>query len=169
MAENIIEGELDTTNHDNPPRLHKNLKHLGSVEELRELLISPKMYQDKILFDLFCTGVESGNFRQSKRRPYKPLQLLMTKAHEAHFRVEIYFALSQKCYRHINSHTLYTARISMFNQVIKSVREGREKYLEAAIAARNSSLAEDECNEFELLHDEANNSEDNVDIDENAM
>jgi hypothetical protein len=169
MAENIIEGELDPTNHDNPPRLHKNLRHLGSIEDLRELLISPKMYQDKVLFDLFCTGIESGNFRQTKRRPYKPLQLLMTKAHEAHFRVELYFALSQKCYRHINSPALYTARICMFNQVIKSVREGREKWLEAATAARYTSLTQEQRTAFEVKNDEGNDSEENVDIDEDDL
>jgi hypothetical protein len=127
------------------------------------------MYQDKILFDLFCTGIESGNFRQTKRRPYKPLQLLMTKAHEAHFRVKLYFALSQKCYRHIHSPTLYTARICMFNQVIKSVREGREKWLEDATAARHSSLTEGQRTEFELKHEEGNDSKDNVDIDEDDL
>jgi hypothetical protein len=169
MAENILEGELDTTNHDNPPRLHKNLRHLGSIEELRELLISPKMYQDKVLFDLFCNGIESGNFRQTKRRPYKPLHLLMTKAHEAHFRVELYFALSQKCYRHINSPALYTARICMFNHVIKSVREGRDKWLEDATAARQSSLSEEQRTEFEVKNEEGIDSEDNIDIDEHDL
>jgi hypothetical protein len=170
LAENVIEGELDTTtNSNNNIRLNKNLRHLGSVEELRELLISPKMYQDKVLFDLFCTGIESGNFRQTKKRPYKPLHLLMTKAHEAHFRVELYFALSRKCYQHSNSPALYTARISMFNQVIKSVREGREKWLQAAIAARNDGLTEEQRTELDINHDEGNDSEKNVDIDEDDL
>ncbi len=65
-------------------------------------------------------------------------------------------ALSQKCYRHINSPTLYTARICMFNQVIKSVREGREKWLEAATAARHSSLTQEQRTEFELNNEEGN-------------
>jgi hypothetical protein len=93
----------------------------------------------------------------------------MTKAHEAHFRVELYFALSQKCYWHINSPTLYTARICMFNQVIKSVREGREKWLKAATAARHSSLTQEQRTEFELNNEEGNDFEDNVDIDEDDL
>jgi hypothetical protein len=169
MAENVLEGEIDTMHLDSPPRLHKNLRHLESIEALRDLLVSPKMYQDKILFDLFCTGLESGNFRQTKKRPFKPLDLLITKAHEAHFRVELYFALSQKCYRHINSPALYAARIALFNQVIKSVREGRDKYLEAATAARNAGLTDDQRTEFELQNEEGNQTENNVDIDEDDM
>ncbi len=169
MAENVLEGEIDTMHLDSPPRLHKNLRHLESIEALRDLLVSPKMYQDKILFDLFCTGLESGNFRQTKKRPFKPLDLLITKAHEAHFRVEVYFALSQKCYRHINSPALYAARIALFNQVIKSVREGRDKYLEDATAARNAGLTDDQRTEFELQNEEGNQTENNVDIDEDDM
>ncbi len=117
MVENIIEHELDA-NLDNPPRLYHTLKYLKTIDALRELIISPQMYQYKVLFNLFCTGIENGNFRQAKRRPYKPLDELMTKAHEAHFRVELYFSLSQKVFRHINSPSLYKERIAMFNHVI---------------------------------------------------
>ncbi len=42
LVENIIEGELDA-NSDNPPRLHRTMQHLESIEALRELLISPNM------------------------------------------------------------------------------------------------------------------------------
>ena len=35
LAENVIEGELDTSIHDNGIRLNKNVRHLLSVEALR--------------------------------------------------------------------------------------------------------------------------------------
>jgi hypothetical protein len=127
------------------------------------------MYQDKVLFDLFCNGIEKGNFRQAKRRPYKPLHELMTKAHEAHFRVELCFSLSQKCYRHINSPSLYKERITMFNHVIKSVREGRSKWLEGATENRNKSLTGEQLSEFEQQQEEGHLSDDNVDIDEDDL
>jgi hypothetical protein len=95
LAKNILDTELDLDT-SNPPRLHLNVEHLETVENLRELLLSPKMYQDQILFDIFCLGLESGNFRQNKKRPYTPLDQLITKAHEAHFRVELYLALRKK-------------------------------------------------------------------------
>ncbi len=63
LAENIIDSELDLDD-EYPPRIHKNIEHIDSLEELRELLISPKMYQDQVLFDLFCLGLETGSFRQ---------------------------------------------------------------------------------------------------------
>jgi hypothetical protein len=93
----------------------------------------------------------------------------MTKAHEAHFRVELYFALSRQCYQHSNSPALYKARMSMFNQVIKSVREGREKWLEPATAARNSALTEEQRNELDINNAEGDDSENNVDIDEDDL
>ncbi len=61
LAENIIDSELDLDD-EYPPRIHKNIEHIDSLEELRELLISPKMYQDQVLFDLFCLGLECGGF-----------------------------------------------------------------------------------------------------------
>ena len=168
MVENILEHELDA-NPDNPPRLYHTFKYLKTIDALRELLISPHMYQDKVLFNIFCTGIENGNFRQAKKRPYKPLHELMTKAHEAHFRVELYFALSQKVFRHINSPSLYKERIAMFNHVIKSVREGRSKYLEDAIDNRNKSLTAEQQTELEHLQEEGHLSEENVDIDEDDL
>lgn len=168
LVENLIEGELDA-NPENPPRLYRAMQHLESVEALRQLLISPTMYKDKKLFDAFCTGIESGNFRQTKRRPFVPLDELITKAHEAHFRVELYFAMSRKVYKHTNTPSLYKERVKMFNHVIQSVREGREKYLEAAIAERKSSMTREQRDEYDVVQEHGNNSEDDVDLSENDM
>jgi hypothetical protein len=127
------------------------------------------MEKDKVLFDAFCTGIESGNFRQAKKRPFAPLHELMTKAHEAYFRVELYFALSRKVYKHGNSPSLYKERMKFFNHVIQSVREGREKWLEAAIEERKNSLTDEQRDEFDLVREQGNNSEGDVDLSENDM
>ena len=168
LVENMIEGELDA-NSDNPPRLYRTMQHLESVEALRQLVISPNMYKDKKLFDAFCTGIESGNFRQAKKRPFVPLHELITKAHEAHFRVELYFAMSRKVYKHTNTPSLYKERVKMFNHVIQSVREGREKWLEAAIEERKTSMTNEQRDEFDLVQNQGNNSEDDVDLSETDM
>ena len=168
LVENMIEGELDA-NTDNPPRLHRTMQHLQTVEALRQLLISPNMYKDKILFDAFCTGIESGNFRQAKKRPYVPLNELITKAHEAHFRVELYYALSRKVYKHVNAPSVYKERVKTFNHVIQSVREGRAKWLEAALEERKNSLTDAQRDEFDYVRDKGNNSDDDVDLSENDM
>ena len=57
----------------------------------------------------------------------------------------------------------------MFNHVIKSVREGRSKYLEAAIDNRNKSLTAEQQTELEHLQEEGHLSEENVDIDEDDL
>ncbi len=164
----MLEHELDA-NTDNPPRLHRTMQHLESVEALRELLISPNMYKDKILFNAFCTGIESGNFRQAKKRPFVPLHNLITKAHEAHFRVELYFSLSRKVYKHVNAPSLYKERVKIFNHAIQSVREGRAKWLEAALEERKNSLTDEQRDEFDFVREKGNNSEDDVDLSENDM
>ena len=118
LAENVIEQELDL-DQTQPIRIHKNnIGHIKSISALRELLLSPKMYQDQVLFNIFCMGLESGNFRQNRHRPYTPLNDIITKAHEAHFRVELYLALSQKAFRHHNTTSATTERIRLFNVAI---------------------------------------------------
>jgi hypothetical protein len=133
LAENVIEQELDL-DQTQPIRIHKNnIGHIKSISALRDLLLSPKMYQDQVLFNIFCMGLESGNFRQNRQRPYTPLNDLITKAHEAHFRVELYLALSKKSFRHHNTTSASTERVRIFNIAINSVREGREKYMMKAV------------------------------------
>jgi hypothetical protein len=168
LAENILDTELDLDT-SAPPRLHLNVEHLETVENLRELLLSPKMYQDQILFDIFCLGLESGNFRQNKKRPYTPLDQLITKAHEAHFRVELYLALSKKSFRHHNTNNDAKERIRLFNQTILAVREGRSKYLLDAIETRMDSRTPKQVEECERLGDHEGSSDDNVDIEEDDL
>ena len=168
LAENILEKELDLDS-SNPTRLHCNVDHIATVEELRDLLLSPKMYQDQVLFDIFCLGLESGNFRQNRKRPYTPLDLLITKAHEAHFRCELYLALSKKSFRHHNTTTDIKERVRIFNVAINAVREGRQKYLMKAIEIRMKSRTPKQVDESERLGDHEGSSDDNVDIEEDDL
>jgi hypothetical protein len=114
-------------------------------------------------------GIESGNFRQNKKRPYTPLDQLITKAHEAHFRVELYLALSKKCFRHHNTNNDAKERIRLFNQTILAVREGRSKYLLDAIETRMDSRTPKQVEQCERLGDHEGSSDDNVDIDEDDL
>jgi hypothetical protein len=168
LAENILDKELDLDS-SNPTRLHCNVDHIATVEELRDLLLSPKMYQDHVLFDIFCLGLESGNFRQNRKRPHTPLDLLITKAHEAHFRCELYLALSKKSFRHHNTTTDIKERVRIFNVAINAVREGRQKYLMKAIETRMKSRTPKQVDECERLGDQEGSSDDNVDIDEDDL
>jgi hypothetical protein len=65
---------------------------------------------------------------------------------------------------------LYKERVNIFNHVIQSVREGRDKWLEAALEERKNSLTDEQRDEFEFVREQGNyNSEDDVDLSENDM
>jgi len=169
LAENVIEQELDL-DQTQPIRIHKNnIGHIKSIGALRDLLLSPKMYQDQILFNIFCLGLESGNFRQNRHRPYTPLNELITKAHEAHFRVELYLALSKKSFRHHNTTSAITERVRLFKLAIISVGEGREKYMQKAVETRMQHRTQRQIEDSERDNELEVGSDDNVDIDEDDL
>jgi hypothetical protein len=127
------------------------------------------MYQDQVLFNIFCLGLESGNFRQNRQRPYTPLNDLITKAHEAHFRVELYLALTKKSFRHHNTTSASSERVRLFNLAINSVREGREKYMQKAVETRMKNRTQTQIADSERDHEQEIGSDDNVDIDEDDL
>jgi hypothetical protein len=169
LAENVIEQELDL-DQTQPIRVHKNnIGHIKNIGALRELILSPKMYQDKVFFNIFCLGLESGNFRQNRQRPYTPLNEIITKAHEAHFRVELYLALSKKSFRHHNTTSANNERVRLFNVAINNVREGREKYLNKAVETRMQNRTQTQIDDSERDNEQEVGSDDNVDIDEDDL
>ena len=64
---------------------------------------------------------------------------------------------------------MYKERVKTFNHVIQSVREGRAKWLEAALEERKNSLTDAQRDEFDFVRDKGNNSDDDVDLSENDM
>ena len=64
---------------------------------------------------------------------------------------------------------MYKERVKTFNHVIQSVREGRAKWLEAALEERKNSLTDAQRDEFDYVRDKGNNSDDDVDLSENDM
>ena len=71
-----------------------------TVDAVRELIRSADMYQNPAMYNLICGGVESGKFKQNPRRDPATVSDLLTVAHEAAIRSELYFALEKPCYRH---------------------------------------------------------------------
>ncbi len=116
-----------------------------------------------------CLGLESGNFRQNRHRPYTPLHELITKAHEAHFRVELYLALTKKSFRHHNTTSASSERIRLFNLAIASVREGREKYMKKAVETRMQNRTPKQIEDSERVTEQEVGSDDNANIDENDL
>jgi hypothetical protein len=63
-----------------------------NIQDLRNAIASPSMYTHPALFDLFCAGLESGRLRSTKKMDMSPIEQVITVAHEAHFRLELWYS-----------------------------------------------------------------------------
>ena len=73
---------------------------VATVDAVRDLIRSGNMYQNSAMYSLICGGVESGKFKQNPRRDPATISDLLTVAHEAAIRSELYFGLEKPGYRH---------------------------------------------------------------------
>jgi hypothetical protein len=94
MAYNALESEIGVDD-EKEIMLAPAITAFGitSVTELRDLLKSPAMYKNELVFNLFCLGLESGMLKLARPPSPMRLQRLITVAHEAHFRLELWLAL----------------------------------------------------------------------------
>ena len=103
LATNVLCGELPTNiTDDQPMQLSDELiaSGLETIQELRDLLKSSQMYNNDVVYSRFCEGLESGNLKQSEKLNPTSISKLITIGHEAHFRLELWFALSRQKYAH---------------------------------------------------------------------
>ncbi len=102
------------------------------------------MYNFPKLYDLFCAGLESGRVRGIKRVNHiVPIENLLTVAHEAHFRCEIWFSLVSQAYRHDNSKIANDERFEKHKQFCKLVAKERRENATNAFNHRNSQQHND--------------------------
>ena len=100
----VLKGETNMYDETEKPELAKDLQDtIKDVASLRNLIFSDKMYTNPVLYRKFTLGLESGNIRGLKRRNPAPIHELITTAHEAHIRLELWLALSRRNYRHTPS------------------------------------------------------------------
>jgi hypothetical protein len=130
-------------------------------------MASPTLYCNFVLYDSLCAGLESGFFRNSHTRKCSNIAKLITPAHEAHFRTELWFALSKKSFRHVSYKKGNKVRVRQFKDILAAVVEGRHKYLDAAIAHRKQHLVDDNMNPEDL--DEEYSSDDAVTLDDGVL
>ena len=125
MVANALEGDSQ----DLPMSVHPDIVQSGldTVEKVRDSLRSNCMYTNKVLFEFLCAGLESGMLKKSIRRLVPaPLRELITVAHEAHFRSEIWLALKHKRYRHQVTITWAHERRTIWLEFCKLVKEDRD-------------------------------------------
>ena len=98
----VPEGPKKSAGIATPTPAKKLVSSIGSVKNLRSVIFSNFMYKYDVLFDQFCGGIESGIMRNSPSRPRGDLSQYITIAFEAHFRLEIWYALSCFNFKHYN-------------------------------------------------------------------
>ena len=113
----------------------------NDIEDLRTALYGPNMYTYEKLFDLFCVALESGRFRGTDQMPISPIENLITVAHEAHFRLELWYALTAQSFRHDTARVACEERAEKHHNLCKLVAQDRRDNGTLAFKTRNSTTA----------------------------
>jgi hypothetical protein len=85
-----------------------------------------------------------------------PIEQLITVAHDAHFRLELWYALSLTRFRHTINRSYITERFKMHPEFCKFVAQDRRKNGTAAFKYRNAAVSK-------VLDDNADSSSDSDD------
>ena len=113
----------------------------ASITDLRKALFSPRMYAYPKLFDLFCAGLESGRLRGSKQLSISPIEQLITVPYEAHFRLELWYALAHTRYSHTIAKQYVSDRFDKHAEFCQFVAQDRRENGTAAFKLRNSAVS----------------------------
>jgi hypothetical protein len=100
------------------------------------------MYLNETLFDLFCLGIESGNFKHTESIQPTKLSDLITPSHETHFRAELWWVLPHASWRHNLGRKHANERIAKWREFLPLVRADRNKNEAEAYANRTAAYAE---------------------------
>ena len=101
---------------------------LKTVEDVRKCLKSEDMYLNPVLYNLICSGIESGKLKNApKHKQPSTLPRLLTIAHEAHLRLELFFALEKQMYGHDPSIEHTGTRIRLWQKLCDIVISDRER------------------------------------------
>ena len=136
IVTNVITKDLDVK--EAPMIVHPDIVKTGlnTVEDVRACLQSEEMYLNPALYDLLCCGVESGKLKCGTKQKPSSLRRLMTVAHEAHLRLELYLALSRQRYNKKPNIALSIERKLLWEKFCEIVYNDRNRNAEAAEEAR---------------------------------
>ena len=113
----------------------------ASIKDIRQALFSPRMYAYPKLFDLFCAGLESGRLRGSNQMSISPIEQLITVPYEAHFRLELWYALAHTRYSHTIAKQYVSDRFEKHAEFCQFVAQDRRENGTAAFKLRNSTVS----------------------------
>jgi hypothetical protein len=132
---------------------------IHTVAELQLLLTSSALYQNHEAYKALSEGFEHGHLRQQYQTEPQPLSRTLTTAAEAHFRMELYYALETSGFHHGLSKASYDERVNQWQQMIPKVFEDREANETAAWAHRQDKMNEDPDGPSEEDNDDAGEEE----------
>jgi hypothetical protein len=127
-----------------------------SVDALRKLIRSKNMYLNPVMYDLFCSGIESGNFKYNPKKGPTTISKLLTMRYEASIRSELWWAISEQRFRHLPTKPHIEERVVQYEQFRDKVIADRAEN-EAQAANGRHPAGENEDDE---------SGEDNDDEDE---
>ena len=136
IVTNVINTDLDKKQADMKVNPALVASGLATVQDVRDCLKSEEMYLNPALYNLLCCGLESGKLKNEKKQGLSSLRCLITVAHEAHLRLELYLALKNQRYHKKPNTTNKTRRTLMWEQFCELVYNDRFRNAEAAELAR---------------------------------
>ena len=129
---------------------------LKTVEDVRKCLKSENMYLNPILYNLICSGIESGKLKNApKLKQPSTLPRLLTIAHEAHLRLELFFSLEEQRYAHDPSNDHGARRIRLWQKLCDIVHSDRERNGEQAALTRSGGASVSNDNVSDDSEDES--------------
>jgi hypothetical protein len=140
LVSDYIVGSVSPTTDDKEMGVSKHLTpEFETVQDLRKAICSPKMYTYPLLFDIFCAGLESGKLRSTKPMPVSRIEQIITVAHEAHFRLELWFSLRGGNYSHDSSKQNINERRAKFGEFCRCVNQDRHDNADKAFDNRRAA------------------------------
>ena len=136
IVTNVINTDLDKKQADMKVTPALVASGLATVQDVRDCLKSEEMYLNPALYNLLWCGLESGKLKNGKKQGLSSLRLLITVAHEAHLRLELYLALRRQRYHKKPNTTNKKKRTLMWDQFCETVYNDRSRNAEAAELAR---------------------------------
>ena len=139
LVTNVL--KKDVQNNDGEMKLNPGLADTGisTVEQLRDLIKSNRMYTNPVVYNLLCSGLESGKVRSLSKQGPTSIKKLLTVAHEGNLRMELYLALGKQAFGHTPSHDHSSDRAALWTSFCHLVHADRKANEEAATRDRHGA------------------------------
>ncbi len=122
-----------------------------------KLIKSKNMYRNPVLYNLFCSGFESGRFKYNPKKCPTTISKLLTISLEANIRSELWWALTCQKFRHLPTTEHIEERVETYEKFRGYVIADRADNEEEAAKGRhgdhpaeNDESGEDDDDEDEL-------------------